>query len=579
MAYYFYSTGAYEQSAELYESLYHRTANRYYFEMLVSSYMESGNLKKAEETIRQRMKNNPKEKELYVSLGQLYDRKGDHKKARRTYKEAMESLGKNVSQATKLADAFVSAGLVEYAIATYTQMRENTQNRYLYIPEMASLYGRLGNYTALVGEYITLMDRSSNSLESIQVSLQRMIHDSGENPKLFSALRSALVARVQDHPDDKQNVDMMIWLSLQERDFTFALDQAKALDARFPDQRGEAVWKVGEVSRTNRAFDVAHDAYAYLISKGKDGQYFMSARTMDLQVGFEQVDNGHQLSNAELNPLLDAYATTLKELGVNEQTIQLNRNYANLLAYQRHDLQGAVDVLYDILDIRNLKPRARDEVKIELADVMLVAGEVWEASLLYMQVEKANKEDVLGSMAKLRNARLSYYKHDFLWAKSQLEVLRASTSKLVANDAMELSLLIGDNMDPDDSTFYMLEIFADADFLMYRNRLDSAWYRYDEIEWRSLYHPLLDEVLMRKAQIRVKQGRYIEADSLLGNLISFYPNDILADDALYLRGTLNEDYLHREAVALDCYERLLVDYPSSTLVDRVRQRYDTLRKR
>ena len=193
-----------------------------------------------------------------------------------------------------------------------------------------------------------------------------------------------------------------------------------------------------------------------------------------------------------------------------------------------------------------------------------------------MQVEKANKDDVLGAQAKYKNAKLSYYNHDFEWANSQLKVLRSSTSKLIANDAMELSLLISDNME-DDSTYTMLELFADADLLFYRNMLDSAWYGYEAVSRQVLSHPLFDEVLMRKAQIRMKQARYAEADSLLQRLVDFYPNDITADDALMAMAELNEQKLNNVAKARECYERLLLDYPSSLYVDQARKRYNALK--
>ena len=225
-----------------------------------------------------------------------------------------------------------------------------------------------------------------------------------------------------------------------------------------------------------------------------------------------------------------------------------------------------------------LKPQVRDEVKLELADLLLFAGQTWDASLLYMQVEKANKNDILGAQAKYRNARLSYYNHDFEWANSQLKVLRSSTSKLVANDAMELSLLISDNME-DDSTYGMLELFADADLMLYRNMLDSAWAGYNAIQRAVLSHPLFDEILMRKAQIRMKQARYNEADSLLERLVAFYPDDITADDALILRAELNEEKLQKPDVARECYEKLLLDYPTSLYTDRARKRYNALKAR
>ena len=248
------------------------------------------------------------------------------------------------------------------------------------------------------------------------------------------------------------------------------------------------------------------------------------------------------------------------------------------MAYHGGDVQEAVNTLDDVLELPRLKSQTRDAVKLELGDLLLFAGQVWDASLLYMQVEKANKNDVLGAMAKFKNAKLSYFNHDFEWAKSQLDVLRASTSKLVANDAMELSLLISDNME-DDSTYGTLEMFSDADLLLYRNMLDSAWTVFDAVNRSALSHPLFDEVLMRKAQIRIKQARYHEADSLLQRLVDFFPLDITADDALMLQAEINEEKLDNPKKAYECYEKILLDYPSSLFVDQARKRYNILKAR
>ena len=575
MASYYFSQGAYEQAVELYESLYKSAANKFNYQMLLRSYTELGEYKKAESLINKRIKQYSADLTLRVDLGVLYTRKGDSKKARRAFEEAVEQVKVDAKQASELAMAFESADQPDYAIRTYQRLRDNTKNRYLYVPEMAALYGRKGNYEGMVREYFDLLDHSPRSMSSIQVSLQRMMHD-GDEERVSEALRNILMERIQTQPNNVQNVDMMIWFTLQQRDFEFALSQAIAMDRRFPDQQAEAVWRVTQVARSNGDLSVARDGYAYLVKKGTQHPYYMESRVGELQVMFEQYSR--QMSDkAAATQLIERYESAIAELGKTPATVPLLRNYANLLAYHADNMQAAADILSDVLEMDQLKPQVRDEVKMDYGDLLLVAGDVWEASLIYMQVEKANKNDVLGSQAKFRNAKLSYYHHDFEWAKSQLDVLRSSTSKLIANDAMEMSLLISDNMEQ-DSTFDMLEIFADADLLLYRNLLDSAWLRYDEIEHRTLSHPLLDDVLMRKAQIRIKQERYVDADTLLGQLYAFYPDGMLADDALFMRAQLAEEKLQQPDKAKGYYETLLTDFPSSIYIDQVRKRYNEIKK-
>jgi predicted negative regulator of RcsB-dependent stress response len=216
------------------------------------------------------------------------------------------------------------------------------------------------------------------------------------------------------------------------------------------------------------------------------------------------------------------------------------------------------------------------EIKLELGDTYLFTGEVWEASLLYSQVEKALKNEPIGHEAKFRNARLSYFIGEFEWAKAQLDVLKAATSKLIANDAMELSLLISDNMDP-DSTYTALAFFARAELSMYRMQYDGALATLDSIRMLALSHPLDDDVLFRKAEIFISKNDLAQADSLLADIVEDYPFDILADNALFRRAELHAGPLNDKAAAMDMYQRLVLEYPGSLFATEARKRYRQLR--
>ena len=576
LAAYYFDHGEYAQAAQLYESLYKQTTNKYYYQRLLTTYMELGQYKDALRLVERRQKAFPKDLCLLVDEGTVQLRQKQDKKAVKCFDKAVESITNNLQPVPDLAQAFLSIGRYDYAARTYLTARSKTRNNTLYFNELVGIYQLMGDYAAMTDEYFDLLDHQPGMMKSVQVSMQRSLQEAPDQ-RLADGVRRALVTRVQEHPDNRTYLEMMIWFALQQHDFRFALDQAQAVDARFPDLGADQLMRVAQIAYNNGDLDVAADGYRYLQRKGTDSRHYFAARVGELEVEFARVNNNYTLDSKSLAALRTRYLQAFDELGKNERTIPLMRNYASLMAYHGGDAQEAVSILDDVLELPNLKPQVRDEVKLELADLLLFAGQTWDASLLYMQVEKGNKNDLLGAQAKLRNAKLSYYNHDFEWADSQLKVLRSSTSKLVANDAMELSLLISDNME-NDSTYGMLELFADADLLLYRNMLDSAWATYDAVQRAVLSHPLFDEILMRKAQIRMKQSRYAEADSLLQRLIDFYPYDITADDALILRAELNEDKLGNIDVARQCYEKLLLDYPTSLYVDRARKRYNALKQ-
>jgi tetratricopeptide (TPR) repeat protein len=215
-------------------------------------------------------------------------------------------------------------------------------------------------------------------------------------------------------------------------------------------------------------------------------------------------------------------------------------------------------------------------VKVELADILLFTGQVWDASLLYQQVYKDYKNDEIGQLAKFRNARLSFYIGEFKWAKDQLDVLKAATTKLIANDAMALSLLIGENAD-NDSSYVALSLYASADLLEYRNEFDKSYQTLDSINLNFQQHEIFDDELLKKAEIRMKQGRYPEADTLLGTLLGEFPSSVLADKALLIRAKLNDNQLNDKTKAMQYYESIIVNYPGSLYVVEARKRFRTLR--
>jgi tetratricopeptide (TPR) repeat protein len=249
---------------------------------------------------------------------------------------------------------------------------------------------------------------------------------------------------------------------------------------------------------------------------------------------------------------------------------------AHLQAFYLNKQQEAIALLEEAKQMKTLTPQERAGIKMELADILLFSGEPWEATLLYSQVEKEFKHEPVGHEAKFRNARLSYYIGEFQWAKAQLDVLKAATSKLIANDAMELSLLILDNMD-EDSTYTVLGRYAKADFLVFQNKNEPAMVLLDSLQRSFPGHPLADEILFTKAQISLREGKFQDADTLLQELVSLYPWDILADNALMMRASLHEDKLNDPATAMELYQRLMTDYPGSLFVVEARKRFRELR--
>jgi outer membrane protein assembly factor BamD (BamD/ComL family) len=214
--------------------------------------------------------------------------------------------------------------------------------------------------------------------------------------------------------------------------------------------------------------------------------------------------------------------------------------------------------------------------KLDLGDIYLLNKQPWEATLLYSQVEKDFPNTNIGEDAKLKNAKLAYYTGDFVWAKGQLDILKAATTQLIANDALNLSLLISDNLAA-DSAGNALKLYARADLLIFASETDKAILTLDSIDKKFPGNELTDDILMAKARILIQQKNYNDAVPLLKKIVTEHPTDLWADDAVFMLGDIYENYLHDKEQAKGYYQKIITDYPGSLLINESRKRFRILR--
>lgn len=232
--------------------------------------------------------------------------------------------------------------------------------------------------------------------------------------------------------------------------------------------------------------------------------------------------------------------------------------------------------MQDLVDRKYANPPVLAELKIRLADYLLIKGERWDASLLYSQVDKDFKEGPLGQEARYKNAKLSYYVGDFGWAQAQFNALKTATSRLISNDAIDQSVFIMDNMGL-DSTDEALKLYAATELLIYRNLLTEATEKLDSLLKKFPGHALDDDILYAQAHIFEKQKNYPKAVSTYEKIIADYKEEIRADNALYELAQLYDYQLNDKEKAKELYEKLFNDYSGSVFSVDARQRYRVLR--
>jgi tetratricopeptide (TPR) repeat protein len=569
----FFQAHDYEKAAELYEKLYEKRPAPHYYMYYLYSLLELNDFAKAEKLVKAQRKNDPDGMRYLVDLGYILFRKGETERARKLYDEALQELLPEQQQVMNLANAFIQKGENAYAIKAYLKGRELLRGRYSFSMELSTTYERMGNFSGMFEELLNLLVTDPNYENTVQTRLQNVLLNDPENEK-NEIFRTTLLTRVRENPDIPEYSMMLWWYSIQQKDFSMALIQAKALDRRLRES-GDRIVQLAQLAASNGQFDVAAEAWDYIVAKGPQYPYYSMSRVERLNILYFKAVSERNPLREEMEDITVRIGEELALSGENAQTVSLMQTQARIYAYYLDRPDDAIDILYRSAEMKDITPVVKASCKILLADILLLSGTVWEATLLYQQVYQDFKHDVIGQEAKFKNAKLSFYIGEFNWAKAQADVLKAATSKLIANDALALSVLVSENFDPDSGTVALTR-YAQADLFEFRHEYRKALQTLDSIQTAFLWHPILDDVLFRKADIYLTLGQPEVADSLFKQVTELYPDEVLADKALFRRAWLREEMDDKET-ARTLYEELIEDFPGSIYVIEARKRFRILR--
>ncbi|MCC7331421.1 MAG: hypothetical protein IT232_02335 [Flavobacteriales bacterium] len=571
---YFYNK-EYEKAVIYYEKLFSKTPSQNYYLRLLDSYVALQEFKNAEKLIKNQQRKNPIDLGYNVDLAYLYNTSGKTNEAKQLSEKTIKQLTPNQQQIIKLAQSFISRREFDYAIQTYLQGRNLLKDMYPLNFELAQLYGSVGKNESMIKEYLDLLVIQEAYIQSIQNALQTAMTDDekGEKKEL---LRLKLIDYSQKYPDKKVFYEMLIWNYLQEENFSAAFLHAKALDKRFK-EFGDRIMALGALSLEHKDYETAIKCYQYVIEKGNDSFYYVSAKIELVNTLKQKITSNYDYTQSDLLELEKNYYSTFSELGKSASTVSLMRGFAGFQTFYLHQPQKAIILLNEVMSLPGINPHELAQTKIDLGDIYLFTGEIWEASLLYSQVEKAYKYDQLGETAKFKNAKISFYTGDFAWSKAQLNVLKASTSKLIANDAMQLSLLITDNIGVDSNETPLLK-YANADLLDFQNKKEEAIKLLDTLKTEFSYHSIVDDVLFKEYQILYSLKQYDEALKKLELISTSYPSGILSDDAVYFSAKIYDYKKNNSEKAAELYKKILFDYKDSVYGVDARKRYRELKK-
>jgi predicted Zn-dependent protease len=560
----------YQKALDLYNRLYKQTPTDIdvyndYFELLIvtKDYKQAEKLAEEQKAIRH---NYPLP---FVDLGRVYLLQGKEKKATEQFEQSLAFINGDDILTRQMANKLIEMGRDDYAIRAYERGRELLRVPFMYTGPLSRMYAKKGLIEKAIDVMLEgytgfYMNNPAMNVEDTKASLLEIL---GTDPKKLQLAQKALVKKINERPENDYYAELLTWLYTQKDDWEGAMMQIVALDERNKEE-GKRIIVFAQYAVKNEHYETGIKAYDEVITNEKDSAYQVIAKTEKIAVLFLQLQNNPAYTKENVTALSKQYEQLFTELP-QCYAFSTVKDYAKLEARYNDNPQKGITLLEKALEQTSVTKQFIGECKLQLGDYKILVGKVWEASLLYSQVDKAFREDMLGEEARFRNAKLSYYNGDFDWAQSQLTVLKASTSELIANDALYLSILITENV-TGDSNLAPINRFAYADLLLFQNKDKEAETLLDSIAANFPEHPLIDDILMQKARLSIKHRAYDKAITYLASIHDKYGTDVLGDDAVFTTAELYRKYLNKPDEAKKYYEKLVLEYPGSTYIQTAR---------
>ena len=561
----YFDNGEFEKALTIFEeNLQKQPSNYFFFQKVIECRQQLKQYDKAEEVILKR-KEKYNQPILLVELGYNYQLQKNEIEAKKQYNLALLEVEKQANHAYQVASSFEKKVLLDWAIKTYeTAQKVNPNLNFDY--QTALLQGQLGNLDLMLEKLLDYGYKNQENTALVQNQLSRYLMDDTEGT-FADAIKKSLLLKTQKSQDVYWNQSLS-WLFVQQKEYGKAFVQEKAVYKRNP----ESFYNIVTLARLAIEEKQNEDATTILT--------FVLENTQDLEL---QMQAHHFLLSMEIESALQKeYATIdlklqdlLKKYGISPYSLDLQILSAHFKTFYLNQSKLGIELLQNALKLP-LNLREQAEVKMELADIMVYDEKFNQAILYYAQVEDNMKNDVLAHEASLKLAKANFYKKDFDWTLQQVKNLKQSSSLLIANDAVELFLLIQDNS-IEDSLRVALQAYAKADLQLYQKKNEEALQSFLTILEKHKGESIEDETLLKIADIYYQKKDYLKALSYYQNILDNHKEGIYIDEALFFSAEIYRKHLLDNEKAKPLYEKVVLEHPDSLYYTESRKQYRTLR--
>ncbi|WP_026977100.1 tetratricopeptide repeat protein [Flavobacterium tegetincola] len=561
----YFEKGDFEKALVSYEELLaNQPGNSTYFQRTVECYQQLSQFEKAQDLIQQRL-DKYKQPNLLIELGYNYQLQKDDKNALKFYDKAIDKINDNASNVYAIAASFEKKSVLDYALKAYN-LALTLEPKFNFNQQMAVLYGQQGKVDLMIEKFLEDGEKNPQNTIYIQNYLSRFMMEVSDD-SFADRLRKALIVRTQKSQDVYWN-QFLSWFFVQQKEYGKAFIQEKAIYKRNPESFSNIV-SLAELAIEENQDDDAVSIINFVLE---------NTENIDLQIFATAflLRNRIEKSTAKEYVLIKTdLEIALKKFGVSPFTISLQELQAAFLAFNLNDPEAGKDVLKNALKFQ-LNEYQKAQLKMQLADILLLQEQYNQALIYYSQIEDDLKNDQIGHEASLKVAKTSYFQGDFQWAQSQFKILKSASTQLIANDAMEYFLLINDNTVA-DSAQVALKKFARGDYLMYQNKNDLALAQFTKILTEHKGDEIESVTLLRMGKINEKLGNYTEALRLYKQILDVHAEGIYVDEALFFSAEIYEQQLKQPDLAKPLYEKMIFNHQDSIYFIEARRKFREIR--
>lgn len=561
----YFDRGEFEKALVSYEDLLKtQQGNSNYFQKVIECYQQLQQYDKAEKALQARL-DKYRQNNLLIELGYNYQLQKNQEKANKYYDQAIDKIKKNAPEAYGLAYTFERKALFDYALLAYkTALATDAKLSFNF--QMAMIYGQKGETDLMIETYLLEAYQNPQNLPIIQNQLSRFMTEDAD-VTFNDNLKKALLLRAQKTQDVFWN-DFLSWFFVQQKEYGKAFIQQKAIYKRNPDSFSNIV-NLAQMAMSDNDQDSASEILTFVLENTNDLELLIQAHSYLLDM---KIERATAKDYAEITASLDKL---IKEFGVSPYTLELLELEADFTAFHLNNPEKAKTILKNAMEM----PVNRYQLaalKMQLADILLFEEKFNQALIYYSQVSEDMSGDVTGQEAQLKTAKTSYYKGDFEWASHQLKVLKSASTQLIANDALDLFLLISDNT-VEDSTQVALKKLARADFLLYQNKKPEALAQFQLILKEHKGEAIEPVTLLRLGKTYEKMGDYTKALENYTNILNNHKDCIYRDEALFYSAEIYNVTLKDAEKAKPLYEEIIFKHEDSIYFVDSRNKYRKLR--